>query len=87
MAENEISEAAERIKEAAETAGAQFYENYSGRFMFGACCPGVVGDIHTLAEVLANLPPDLRKTFRQDSMGLEYIYYWPSLVTEKEKTV
>jgi hypothetical protein len=84
MTEGKINGMAEKIKEAANAAGASYRENYSGRYMFGDCCPGVVGDVHTLAEVLANLPSVLRKTFKQDNMGMEYIYYWPNLATKKE---
>jgi hypothetical protein len=83
MTEGKINDMVEKIKEAANVTDVRYCENYSGRYMFGDCCPGVIGDIHTLAEVLANLPSELRKTFKQDSMGREYIYYWPNLVGEK----
>lgn len=85
MQENKINNIVEKIQEAADAAGAQYYDDYSGRFMYGDCCPGVVGDIYTLMEVLANLSPNLRKTFKQDSMGQKYIYYWPGIVTKKRE--
>jgi hypothetical protein len=84
MTESKINSLVEKIKKAADTAGAKYRGDYSGRFMFWDCCPGVIGDIHTLAEVLANLPSELRKTFKQDNMGKEYIYYWPDIAGEKD---
>ncbi len=55
----------------------RIYYNYSGRFMFGATCLGIVGPDPTAIIGLAK-KYNLRGA-RQDNLGLEYIVYWPDL--------
>jgi hypothetical protein len=52
--------------------------NYSGRWMFGETCLGVVGSMLALDTLLSEVKGSA-KGLKKDSMGLEYIYYWPEL--------
>lgn len=72
-------------------------EDYSGRFMYGAECLGIVhaphgGDIGKfyiyLAQYLdADVACELADAARTDSMGLDTITYWPGVTLEAEATV
>lgn len=60
--------------------------DYSGRFMYGARCFGIVAGPSTYGEFLIEVAGDdealakrLADTVRTDDMGLSTIYYWPEL--------
>lgn len=65
----------------------QIRTDYSGRFMFGKTCFGIVGNTGTLGVFMAHvavLIPELRDydfitNLRWDEMGLDMIYYWPDI--------
>lgn len=62
-----------------------WYGDYSGRFMYGATCPGISGDAYTLALVLADVSREARSALGKpttDSMGLGVIWYWPGVSGE-----
>jgi len=78
----------EVVFDAADMAGLDTDEDlrrdYSGRFMFGEECFGIVGDAGSYGEFMANVAmedADLAKALagavRTDSMGLSTIYYFP----------
>lgn len=61
--------------------------NYSGRFMYGRTCLGIVGDPSDLVLFVQHVVPgipeledvDLSSDLRSDNMGLKMIYYWPDI--------
>ena len=74
--------------------GTEAYLKYSGRFMFGATCFGIVGqmaDIQTtLMDFVADHPEHARamrelvKGQRSDSMGRDIIIYFPDVDIERD---
>ena len=83
------------LQEACLMHGLDFRINYSGRFMYGATCPGVVTNspadfAFALAEAVENYPfkvRDVRNALgpdRQDDMGKSIIIYWPDWVGASE---
>lgn len=72
-----LEEQIEQLEDIAMNIGGEIYPDYSGRFMYGAKCYGIVCDdpipcIEEAAEA------GLRGA-RHDSMGLQYIVYWPDI--------
>lgn len=67
------------IEKFAESYG-ELYVGYSGRGMFGRTCLGVVIPREKFYEAKAEAikSPSLRG-FCTDSMGLDYILYWPEV--------
>ena len=61
--------------------GIELYEDYSGRGMFGTVCVGVEGDLQSVDRATGDLYKILGN-YRQDSMGLGKIIYWPSITME-----
>jgi hypothetical protein len=60
----------------------RFMDDYSGRFMYGETCVGVVGSQFELASFWSGLPLAIRETLGQpriDNMGLDFIWYWPGV--------
>jgi hypothetical protein len=83
---------AAKVKEFAEEGGLDFRGSYSGRCMYGKTCVGVVaGDLSSFLSFFAFLvrclddDNDIEKiaNVRQDSMGRQTIYYWPSIESEE----
>lgn len=73
----------EKVRRVAEEVGGKVREKYSGRFMYGKTCMGIVcGYPIEAIEVAGEL--GLRGA-RQDSMGLSYIVYWPTVSIEGEE--
>jgi hypothetical protein len=69
-----LEEQVNKIKEVAEEGYRRFYQDYSGRGMFGRTCVGIVcPDPH---KVIAEVGIKGAKT---DSMGLDSIVYWPNI--------
>lgn len=73
-----------------ETDGYEFYNNYSGRFMFGKKCVGIVCD--DTSTVMMDLSQylfehgisDVRSalgTICYDNLGLQYIVYFSNVET------
>lgn len=74
-----------------ETDGYDFYKNYSGRFMFGKQCVGIVCD--DTSTVLVDLAQylfehgvsDVRNALGNvcyDNLGLQVIVYFPSVASK-----
>lgn len=75
--------------------------DYSGRFMFGKVCFGIVGNTSDLTRFLLEVlplyyelcteqpsnevPRDWHENAR-DNMGFDLIFYWPSICAASEKT-
>jgi hypothetical protein len=70
-----------RIVEYANRNGLDIRDDYSGRGMFGKQCLGVVGSIAEL-DALLNRVEGSNEGLCKDSMGKEFIYYWPSVTME-----
>jgi hypothetical protein len=68
----------ENLLQKAEELGLRVYHNYSGRGMFGKTCIGVVGSMEDLDCLLGEVK-GAGRGLRKDSLGLDYIYYWPAL--------
>lgn len=68
----------------------QFRTDYSGRWMMGATCFGLVGTIQDLMDFMLNVAAQIQDVQgnevpwlacpAQDSMGMDYIFYWPNIV-------
>lgn len=87
------TEMIEAIKQYAEENDFQFYPDYSGRFMYGAKCIGVVHpeDINMPDDLLDWMfdtgyeleqedYSEITEYCTKDDMGLDTITYWPNLV-------
>jgi hypothetical protein len=70
------------------------YESYSGRFMFGETCFGLVSENkEQIPFILGHLVPtdfcelslDLMKVFKVDNLGLNYITYFPGYLWSEAK--
>jgi hypothetical protein len=67
----------------AEVAGSRLYEGgYSGRFMFGKKCYGIVCSNAT--EVIEAAASRGLKGARFDNLGHDFIVYWPSMEYKPE---
>lgn len=85
-----MKELVNAIQELSEILDLEFRSNYSGRFMFGQKCIGVVGRI-TSGDFMAYLRDYLEREYEdldiclsdyrvcQDSMGFDTIVYFPTL--------
>lgn len=102
-------EISRKLYDRLEEEGLRVSDNYSGRFMFGETCFGVVVDniataVYDLSESLREIiitesrnNQDLAKEAadvledgkltecRTDSMGLDYIIYFPDITVEQEE--
>lgn len=54
---------------------ARVYEDYSGRGMFGATCPGIECDDIAAVELAAKKIPSKDRPKRRDNLGLSMIVY------------
>lgn len=73
-----------------ESKGYRFMGDYSGRFMFGRTCPGIICSypeqvLVELAEWLTkkNISVGLLGDPRTDNMGMDFIVYFPTIKEEK----
>ena len=69
----------EKLQDVVKKLGPDYsvYPNYSGRFMFGETCLGVVGP-----DVFEIKSATRKKGFSNpvvDNMGLDFIVYWPRM--------
>jgi hypothetical protein len=82
MESNKTKRLVAKIVRLAENRGLRPVTNYSGRFMFGQTCVGVIGE-NTECAALARIVT--KKTgfgSRYDTMGKdEMVYYFPSINT------
>lgn len=80
----------ELIENFCEEYGYDFRGDYSGRFMYGKSCVGIVYDVdddtvlNDLEEYFldvdeSNFAESIRNSARFDSMGLSRIVYFPSI--------
>jgi hypothetical protein len=53
------------------------YKEYSGRFMFGDRCLGIVGP--DPSKIVERARRRGFKKAKTDNMGLDYIVYWPHI--------
>lgn len=81
-------EQSEYVFDAADMAGIDTDEDlvrdYSGRFMFGETCFGIIGDQQSYGQFMielaagdADLARELSNAVKTDSMALSTIYYFP----------
>lgn len=77
MDQNAAAEARTALRELAEDSGGRFYPDYSGRFMFGKTCVGIVTSDPQRVEEEAVMM-GIRGA-RRDDMGLKTIVYWPNI--------
>ena len=72
-----LSEQIRIIEEVAVALGGRLHEDYSGRWMFGATCLGIV-----CADPQAAIEEAAARGLRDsshDHMGKDYIVYWPHI--------
>jgi hypothetical protein len=62
----------------------EVYRHYSGRGMFGRRCIGFVGDRGDCEEIAYRIKRKTDKSFSGDSMGLDWIVYFPYILDEVE---
>lgn len=87
---------AEKIREFCEEEGDTFYENYSGRGMYGRTCVGVVTEDNAISLTLALFrflvenemdmyeAEELLQCAKTDNMGYDTIVYFPRIKSESE---
>jgi hypothetical protein len=72
-----LDEKLDILNEAADIVGGEMYEGYSGRGMFGERCYGITcSDPIPCVEAVAMQGIT---GANYDSMGLDYIVYWPNI--------
>lgn len=71
----------ETLKQVAESIGGRFYDDYSGRGMFGARCASIYCDDDD-ACIEAAAAAGVTGA-RRDRMGLGYVVYWPQIRAEE----
>ena len=86
----------EKIKEFCEDTGNRFYENYSGRGMFGRTCVGVVTEDNVISLILDLFvymvenemdlyeSKELLQCAKTDNLGYDTIVYFPGINSESE---
>ena len=71
----------EAIERLAEEVGGTVTYDYSGRFMFGKRCVGIItGYIDELIEKAQDEGLD---SYSTDNMGLDHIVYWPNITQDQ----
>lgn len=78
----------EQLLDLANYLDGEVYEDYSGRAMYGATCPGITADvtdvkvgfaIATLLGEVGDLAEIMADCTRTDNMGRSTIFYWPDI--------
>ena len=69
----------EAVRKLAEDTGTELRESYSGRFMYGKICMGIVCDKSDYEDVLERAVKLGLKNHRTDNMGLRMIIYFPDV--------
>lgn len=84
-------ETLDTLLDAAMGTDADVRTDYSGDFMFGKTCFGIVGDMKDyglflvrVAEEDGDLARELAVSVRTDGMGMNSIFYWEHLETSDE---
>ena len=71
-----------KITRLADQCGLDVRTDYSGRFMFGQKCVGIVGESDVCAAFAALIKKKTGFSYRSDSMGkYDQIYYFPQIDT------
>ena len=71
-----------RIVRLADRRGLTVETDYSGRFMFGQTCVGIVGEPGECAALATLIKKKTGFAYRSDSMGkYDQIYYFPEINT------
>jgi len=81
----------EQLAEMLDDCGIEYRDDYSGRGMFGECCPAVEGSFNDFMQVMVALTeefPESASTIASaanfDSMGLDMVMYWPRFTYKTE---
>lgn len=76
----DLEEMIDALGDVANEVGGELWDNYSGRFMYGQKCYGIVCDepIRCIEEAATQGITGAR----YDNMGLQYIVYWPRIRSE-----
>ena len=84
-------ETLDTLVDAATSTEADVRTDYSGDFMFGKTCFGIVGDMQDYGAFLVNvaeedseLARELANSVRTDGMGMSTIFYWEHLEIEED---
>jgi hypothetical protein len=73
------NELASLFTDIADDHGAEVYEGYSGRFMYGAKCWGISTKNGDVDSIVADAAERGIKGHKTDSLGLDCIIYWPNI--------
>lgn len=71
----------EILEDVANSIGADVYEDYSGRGMYGRKCIGISCEQYNYLDVIAAVGVTGAKT---DSLGTGVIVYWPHMTGDNE---
>ena len=72
------------IARVADLNGWSFRDDYSGRGMFGAVCPGIVCQRHEVKAVMSAVErAGVEAAASTDCMGMDAIVYWSSIASDK----
>ena len=76
--------AIDKLRQVARNNGWEFVNDYSGRYMFGRKCVGIVGP--SSGEIMKAVVLDSVTVaftgWLEDTMAFEVIVYWPSITAE-----
>jgi hypothetical protein len=75
-----MSELVQKIIRYCNKKQVKIYRHYSGRGMFGRECIGFCGNDHDCAEVAVFIKKKTGHDYCRDSLGCDYIYYFPNIV-------
>lgn len=79
------NQAIARVAARHEEDGWAFRARYSGRCMYGRCCPGITCPRgHVQAVTAAVRKAGIRGHASTDNMGLDMIVYWPGIEADPE---
>jgi len=82
MERNELKSLVAKIVRLAENRGLHPVTTYSGRFMFGQKCVGVIGENTECAALARTVTKKTGFESRYDTMGKdEMVYYFPAIDT------
>jgi hypothetical protein len=78
--------AIDKLRQVARNNGWEFVNDYSGRYMFGRKCVGIVGPSSgeiLQAVLLDSVTVAFFTGWREDTMAFEVIVYWPDIAAEE----
>lgn len=73
------------LKDVADEVDGKFCDDYSGRWMFGKTCVGIICD-NAYSCIEAAAAQGIRGA-RTDNMGRSYIVYWPSIKSDNDTVI